>query len=426
MKNNIWAKRIPKFIFIIFIILSIAITSILVKNGVLFITKASPSQIPEDIRITNISDNSFTVSYATEENVTGSINFGKDINFGQVGLDERDQKTGSLTPHKIHHITVKNITPKTSYFFEIISGEDHYSNNKNPFKVTTGALIESNPPAQEPLIGNILLPNGSKPTEVMVYLTLKDSQDISTLAKDDGSFILPLNSLRRSDLSSYLNLDKNNVINLFLIGDSLKSNVKLSLRQSSPIPLITLSQNYDFIVSNNPIASESGVLESFPTVSVKQSKSNTKDPQIITPKKDQSFSDPTPQFKGTALPNEKVQIEIHSQDNIKAQVTTDSTGNWTYRPSTTLSPGQHTVTITTKDSFGILKTITQSFVVHAAEITATPTPTIFIPPSVIPTTLPVTKLPATGNSSILLTSILATFITFVGGLLFFLTKKSSV
>jgi hypothetical protein len=116
-------------------------------------------------------------------------------------------------------------------------------------------------------------------------------------------------------------------------------------------------------------------------------------PKILSPKDKQSFSSQKPQFNGISLPNEKVEIIIHSAEEITTQVTADKNGNWIYQPSSNLAPGDHTITIKTRDSSGILTTITQAFTVYAAEIpTPTATPSATPIPTILPTSAPIPTL----------------------------------
>lgn len=446
MRNSIWNKRIPTLLGIGMIGIGIIITSLLVKSGVIFISRAGPSQTPTDVRISNTQDSSFTVSYTTEDKVIGSINFGDSKNLGQSALDGRDQQTGSVTPHKIHNITVRGLNPSTKYYFSILSGQNTFLNNNDLFEAFTARAIDGSPSQQTPLSGKIILPNGAMPSEAIIYVTAENAQVISTLVKQDGSYILPLNSLLNKDLNGYFVFQKNTIIKLLAVGDSLKSNVLLSKDQINPIPTITLSNDYDFTVGSSPVTSQSSTSVGFPSFSSQlvSSSSANQNPQIITPKKDESFTDNKPLFKGNALPNEKVQIIIHSDEQIQTEVTSDANGNWTYRPATPLSPGNHTISIVSRDKSGILKTIQQSFVVYASGtqvnqsatpsatpiLTLAPTPTstsilIISPaPSLIPTsTIPTpTKipLPAAGNSSVIFLGMAAAATTIFGFLFFLL------
>jgi len=459
MKKNFWDRKIPTILGILVITIGVGITTFLVSQNTLFKSNASLSDQPKDVRITNVTDNSFTVSYSTDGQVAGSLNYGKDKSLGQAALDDRDQQTGNLANYNIHNLTVRLLSSQTQYFFTITSGQDSFLNNGQPFMVTTGPALAS-PSAQEPMTGKIILPDGTAPSEGLVYVTMDGAQVISTLVKSDGSYILPLNSLRTSDNSAYYTFSKNAGIKILAIGNSLSSNASLSFSQIHPIPTITLSKDYDFKTGEAPTTLPVN-LESFPTF---ESTSSAKaSPEILTPKENQSFTDQQPLFKGTGLPEQNVKIVIHSDALIQANITTDANGNWSYRPTAPLSPGNHTVTITTKNSAGILQTISQSFVVYAsgqqtnppASLTPTPsptptpkvTPTLTPTPTATPTVTPApfktaaptaspssqmqTKggivvspteklLPPTGSSSIVTVGIAGAMLTLAGGLLLLL------
>lgn len=145
MRNTIWEKRIPTLLGIFFIGISVILTSILVKQGVIFIGKAAPVYTPRNVRITNVTDSAFTVSYFTDEKIVGSINYGKDQKYGQVARDDRDQQAGSLTPYKIHNITLRNLSPLTKYYFSITNGDETFLNNDVAFEASTDVAIDSSP-----------------------------------------------------------------------------------------------------------------------------------------------------------------------------------------------------------------------------------------------------------------------------------------
>ena len=469
MKKKFWDKKIPTLLGIFLITIGVGVTTLLVKQGGLFQSNASPSEQPQNVRITNVTENSFTVSYTTTDNVVGSINYGKTPTLGQSGLDDRDQQSGSLTTFNLHNITVRNLSPSTKYFFTIISGKDTYMNNSQAFEVTTGTTISSNPTTQEPMSGKIIMPDGSAPKEVIIYVTADNSQVVSTLTKPDGTYILPLNAVRNADFSAYFDFSTGQNIKMLVVGNSLTSTANLLISQIQPVPTITLSSNYDFTLNQAPVATSSAALENFPDFSGGTSATNSaqNSPEITTPAKDESFTDQQPLFKGKALPNTDVEVTIHSSPTTTS-VTTDENGNWSFRPSTPLPPGNHTISITTKDSSGILKTIIQSFVVFAAgsqvsqsatpsatktptptetstptpTLTPTQTPTPVVIASVSDTPTPVISgtptptgvlqsftptptvklLPATGNPSIITAGILGIVISVIGALLFFMTR----
>lgn len=446
--NNIWNKRIPTLFGLLAIVVGIAVTSFLTKQGVIFTGQASPSDEPKNVQISNITDASFTVSYTTDGEVFGSLSVGQNTSLGNTVLDDRDK---TLTAHKAHVMTVKNLNPQTSYLFSIISGQNTYLKNGVLYDVKTGPPLDLSLSTERGnLSGKIVMPDGSNGTDTVIYLNIAGAQIMSTLTKSDGSYNLPLNSIKTAGLASYYDLLPEKVAKLSIFGNSLSSKASIRIVDISDVPTITLSQNYDFTISNSPLQDSTATPSAnqvFPSTA--PSSSNTT-PQILTPKKDQGFSDDQPLFKGKATPNEDVEITIHSDDNISARVVADQNGNWTYRPDTSLTPGTHTITIKTKDSFGILKTITQQFTVYAAGSqvgesatpsatltpTPTPTPTLtiipvatitpteIITPSQTPTSTPTptTILPPAGSSTLPTIGILGATLIFIGAFLFIFTR----
>lgn len=456
MKNSFWNKRIPTLLGLLILTLGVGLTTFLTNRETFFQIKAGSTQQPQNVRITNITDASFTVSYTTNEKTLGSINYGKDQNLGLSALDNRDKQSESIKNYQIHNIEVNNLMPQTKYYFTIISGQDTYLNNNQPFQVITGPTLNNASQGNTKIKGKLILPNGKSPSEAIVYVTAENSEVFSALALQDGTYEIPLNIIRTSDLSSYYIFTQNSLIKMLAFGDSLSSNISFFENQAKFVPTITLSKDYDF--TNNTIsqASPSASLETFPSFESTSSASKNKKPQILTPKKDEGLTDDQPLFKGTGLPKENVQIIIHSDENIQTQVTTDKNGNWSYRPQESLSPGEHTITIITRDASGILKTITQSFVVYAsgtqipnasgsptptpttlpkptATLTPTPTPSVLTyltstpSPTQILTPTPVSTfsgslLPPAGNPSIMALGIVGLLISLTGSLLFLLTR----
>lgn len=389
MKESIWSKKIPTLLGIVFIFAGIIITTFLVNQTTIFRIKAGGSNVPRNVKITNITDTSFTVSYLTDDSVLGSVNFGKGENLDQTALDERDLISGKPNPYKVHSITTRNLSSTTEYSFAIISGADRFVDNGKPYKVITGEKIESEPSQQKPLAGKIITEIGDPPEEGIAYLRIEGAQEASVLLKNDGSYILPLNSLRSENNSSYFNFSEDIILNLSAFGDSASSNTTLSLSQINPVPVITLGQSYDF-KENKIISSESSPSPQ-PTLPENKINETTNQNKVEVPKDNQTFTDQQPEFSGVVAPNQKVEIEIHSDENLKTSVSADSLGNWTFRPNKNLSPGEHTITISTSDQNGFITRITRKFTVYAqgsqfTESTpsegATPTPSTNLSPSI--------------------------------------------
>lgn len=460
MRNTIWEKRIPTLLGILLIAIGLGITSYLTTQGIIYISKASPSGTPEEVRITNITDSAFTVSYRTTDKVIGSINYGKNKKLGTIARDDRDQQNNTLTSFSLHNMTVRNLEKSTKYYFTITSGNESF--DEQVYEVVTASEIEENPSQQEPISGKIILSDGKNPNESIIYATIDGAQLISTLGKPDGSYILPLNSLRKTDLKSYFTFNENK-IKIQAVGEkNLSSNIVVFLKQTKPVPTVTLSVNYDFTEGNESVSTDSAELQNFSSFSgIKPiSRSSGTEVKITSPEDSQGFSDQQPLFKGTAQPNSTVEVIIHSFEEIKQQVVADSNGNWTFRPDQPLSPGAHTITIVARDAGGIQREIVKNFTVFESgtQVTESATPSavptvpvqtisptpIIITPTQIPVSTPVPTLTtpvlptsiatasspiptivSPGSSSAFQVGVIGLSISLFGGFLFLLSHKKS-
>lgn len=292
MRDSIWNVRMPTVFGLLLLLVGVAVTSYLTQTGVIFTSRASAAHTPENIRITNVSSDSFTISYTTAEKNTGVISYGKDKNLTQTANDDRNGQADPLTPHLVHHVTLRNLSPSTKYYFSITSGPDTFLKNGELFEATTASSISTNPTKQQPITGKILTPDGKETDEAIVYLTTDGAQMISTLVKN-GKYTVALNTMRTTDLSRYITLNDTSLIKILAVGSSTQSNATINTKQATSMPTITLSQDYDFTASSSPVASSSAQI-GFPALTA-DSTSNI-DPTIVTPKKRRIIHGPKTTF----------------------------------------------------------------------------------------------------------------------------------
>ena len=454
--------RVPQYLGAFVLFFSFVAIFWLSQNAILLGTKAAAGKEPKNVQISNVTDTSFTVSYLTDDRVLGTVSFGSSATLGSIALDDQDQIAGKPFPHRIHHITITKLNPSTRYYFSINSDDQTYTDNEAPYEVMTAITTSDSPSGQPPLSGQLVLDSGSPPTEALIYISSDTTQLLSAIVKPDGSYLLPLNAWRKKDLSGNITLSPTDKLTLLAAVPEAQSQATILANQTGTVPLITLSKNYDFSLSNLPLtASQSGQLttpqENLP---LEPDTSTVSSPTIITPKTEEKFQDAQPLFKGKALPSESVTITIESEQVISTTVTADEYGNWSFRPATPLTSGAHTITIKSPDISGIIQSISQSFTVHAQGTqftepsvspiadptptasasptpitqvtpnpTATPSPTVTptvpitpTPPVIVtagPTVTPAPMQPA-GNSSAVLAIIIASLSVGLGGILFFL------
>lgn len=396
MRNSIWNRRFPTLLGLLLITIGVLVTSLLVRSGVITIGRAAPENAPKDIRISNISNDGFKVSYTTSDSVLGSVSYGETQDLEKSAFDTRDQTAGNVTVYKTHQIDVGNLKPETRYFFSITSGNNTFLDSGKPFEAKTGPVIDETPSQQTPLSGKVLLPNGSTPKEALVYITTDGAQTLSALVKLDGAFIVPLNAMRTTDLTAFLAFENIQTITILITDSLMQSTIVAQLDGISPLPTVTLSQNYDFTMSQDPLIENIATAAAsfgFPSLHVTEVTEQSQ-PQIISPQKGQAFTDEQPLFRGIARPGETVEITIESEI-ITETVTADPKGGWRFRPQEPLAPGEHTITIITRDVSGVLRTISQSFTVYAQGSQVSQSAT----PSATPTTRAPTQSPTPSPSS---------------------------
>ncbi len=378
MKRSIFDKRIPTLLAFLLIIGGIGAATVFVQRNTYFNQHASGSEAPVNVHVTNRTDTSFTVTYTTTEALPGTVSLRQMNNAEQIYFDDRDERTKISQPYTVHSITIKTLQPTLTYYFSITSGSGTYLNNGSLFTYATLPSLEKDTTNAVELKGEIIAPTGESPPEGLVIATTPNGQLISTLTNSQGEYILSLP------------FSQPQPITITLSGQNQSSTVVVS-SDMKDIPLVTLSKDYDFTQTTQPLSQSFNQSPSFPAFSVEKPPSGTI--SITTPQQNNNFVDQQPLFKGTALPNARVIITIHSDKNIQTAVTANAFGQWSYRPDTQLSPGQHTITIATKNTFGITQTVTQTFTVFSSGSqvfqSATPSATPTTKPTQAPTNTPV-------------------------------------
>jgi hypothetical protein len=455
-RNKLLNKQLPAYLGFVVMLVALGITIFLSGNTYIFVSKAAAGSDPKNIQISNISPTSFTVSYTTDETATGSISYGIDPTTPEVALDDRDQQASGSADYQIHYITVKNLTPATKYYFSITSGSQKVENSGNPFIIATLPTLQNPPTGQPTLSGTVALSSGSVPPEGIVYVSATNTLQLATLINPDGSYQIPLNQMLDSNASSAASLTPTTVLTVEAVTDTQQSTAKVLVSQAGQVPKIILPQDYDFTLGPTqptPVPSGATTGGGFPAL---DTPSPVSSPEITTPTDQEAFSDQQPLFQGRAIANTEVDILIQSQQEISVKLQSDNTGSWEFRPPIKLAPGNHTITIKSVDTSGILQTIMRSFTVYASgskfvepsvsPIATTPSPTVQILPTGLPTptTAPTSNptptptqavtptqgpivtpiptrmpVPKTGSSAVVTGTIAGLSILSIGALLFF-------
>lgn len=427
-------RKIPTLVGILLVIALMAGISFLFQFFTKTQTRASTSIEPQEVTVTNISDSSFTLTWQTEEPTTGTLvavstTTGKKYS----GFDERDA-TGKLGKYTTHSVTIRSAVPLTTYDVTILSNGKKYPTDKKSYQVTTFDTLTTTPPNLDPAYGKVVTNDGTPAEGTVVFLTLTDSQMLSTVVRNSGSWIIPLSTIRAFDGSSYLPENERITETLVVKKGTTESKVLTDTLNDAPVPDITLGETYDF---RNRDAKK-------PTISTlaqntTQTKAvlgaTTKTPGAITliaPAEDAAVSTFRPQVTGTGIAGKKVTITLGIKTLITGTTIVGKDGLWRYTPSQSLSAGKQRVTISTVDAtnkptvlthtFTVLKSGTQVLgdATESGELT-TPTP---IPTEEATESATIASEPMPTSGSLLPTILLLTLGTalFVGGGSFLFVK----
>lgn len=415
-------KKIPTILGVLIILSGIGAALYLDRFSQSLTSKAEENQIPTDIHFTNITDNSFTVSWMTQSAVTGGVS----INNGFQKLTYLDDLDSDNVPRPrtTHLVTIKNLKEESSYDLKLISAGLGCSKSAlcPAYTQKTGKKMDSKVDLP-PLHGTIVNKDGNPAYGALVYLVAEKSSPLSGRVDTAGLYVLPLNNLRTADLAGRPNLEDHDILQISGFASlsdttSAVTDIK-SIRQNFTIPKMMLGNSYNFIdlISKIDIIAKTsneyilGDATSTNPSAVSATASSKSAIEILFPKKNNDVtSDTRPRIRGIGTPGQQLLITVNSTPQT-AKVTVGKDGVWYYRPGNDLPPGIHHLSVNGFDKKGKSITVNRTFMVlksgeavlgestPSASLTPTnipiSTPTITpltptVTPSVTPTTTPTT------------------------------------
>lgn len=435
-RRAFWQKQIPVLAGLAVLVIALVAGLVMFSDGLgVFAPRATPQTTPKQVKITNVGDKAFTVSFYTDETTVGFVKYGLVADTLKTqASDDRDQLTGSVGKFSLHHITVKSLKPNTAYYFTVGTGSgSSFDNNGVPFMVKTAADPGTPPPVAKTVYGNVMTPGGTPAEGSVVYLAAEGGGELSALVKASGSWAISLASARVSDGTSYLNITDDTALTVFVQSAPLSQTAQVSttVKEAQPLADVTLGKTValDESAIDEPTpeptteadsASDSAEVQDTPAASASATPSPTLSlaPLAASPSASASSKSatvaasasaktatpsavlnleqlaskpgstavviPAPKIMGMAKPSVEVKVSVHSEVEITDTVTADANGNFTLDLSKyqDLEPGEHTVTYSYTDpTTGQEVTKTQTFTVAPKQLAMAPlgagtTPTV--------------------------------------------------
>lgn len=230
--------KIPTILGLGIIFLGLASGVFLVLRQQIFTSQAAPDITPQNITLTNLTENSVSISWQTNAQATSFVTFGQNSPGEQTALDDRDTTTPK--PHLTHYVTLKNLLPQTNYQFKIVSGK--VSSEVQSFETAKPAANKTN---FTPIIGTVS-DSSTALNEGIVYLSINGAYLQSALVKMGGNFLIPLSYIRKNDLSDIYPLEEDTNAKITIVSDKGSASLLFSLKNNpAPLPAIKLGQSLD-------------------------------------------------------------------------------------------------------------------------------------------------------------------------------------
>lgn len=385
-------RKIPTIIGLLLIMGVVGVVIVLFENASRSQSRASGSEQPKNIQLTNISSTSFTVTWLTDSPATGTVRLSVSALRSTTAFDDRDTN-GKLTSYQAHSVTVRSLSPNTNYSLKILSNGKSYGDNGKPLSVHTAPTIGKGSSGLEPAYGTIMTPSGSPANGALVYLTLEGGQLLSTITNTSGSWLITLNASRTIALDRYIAPADRITESIRVMTNEGEATATTDTLNDAPVSEMTLGKTYDF--RKQQAGTKPSTLatskESTPAIlgaQKEQLKNQSSVVSIAMPVNGAAISTAFPLIQGTGIPTHTVSVVVGITNPVSGSTVVGTDGMWRFTPTRPLAPGKQSVTVTSLDGTNKPVAITHAFTVlkSGSQVLGDATPSATLEPT--PTATP--------------------------------------
>lgn len=253
-------KQIPTILGLLILFVALISGVLLFGQGTgVFAPRATPQTTPKNIRLSNLTDKSFTVSFYTDESTVAFIKYGEEAKtLNKQASDDRDQLSGIVKDYRLHHVTVRGLEPGKDYYYVLGTGSSTFDNDGQAYKITTIAKQSQSPPNNQTVYGNVMLADGKPAEGAIVYVYGDQLGTLSSLVKASGSFGISLANAFSLDKSTYAQLSDESQLEIKVQGiePNLLSSVKTTIASAQPVADLILGQKADLASTDASASAE--------------------------------------------------------------------------------------------------------------------------------------------------------------------------
>lgn len=396
--------KIPSFLAVAII----AGTSFLVSN--FFLSSPQSTQAVKknviSLDVSNVSATRANIVWRTSEKEIGLVAFGDaEKKLSTVVTDERDTNT-KRSRYFNHSILLNNLTPNHTYFYSLTNEKELLSiNDRTVFRFRT-APADNRINSLKPAYGTVISSTGAPEKNALVILRSKGGITLTTISKNSGEWLAPLNGLLSSKDLSLLNPSPSDRITIELFDEKGNvSTVKAPIQLVSPVAdPVKMGRTYSLPEDTQVLGTSTEVASSSAKIDPVQNEVF----KLSYPIEDAVIPVGNPLIKGRATPLSSISVTVQPSNATSQAVSkstmSDSRGDWKVSLSKSLLAGSYKLvakngTDTISRTFTITKSGEQVLgeATGSAQITSTPTPTPTAKITAEPTDITPT-LPSTGGN----------------------------
>ncbi|MBP7343893.1 MAG: fibronectin type III domain-containing protein [Clostridia bacterium] len=178
----------------------------------------------DSVIIANLTDISVVIAWRSSEKEEGYVKYGTSkTNLNNEMIDSRDTLT-TKGKYYSHYVSSDRLSPNTTYYFEIHSGNKVYDKSGSKYSFTTFSTL-STAPALDMRTGKVI--NASDPSDWIAVFKIIDNDSkgtsgssgyIATLPDEKGSWTLVVGDARSADGSSYFVFSDDDILQGSFLG----------------------------------------------------------------------------------------------------------------------------------------------------------------------------------------------------------------
>lgn len=385
-------SKIPTILGLVLLIAATFAGVFFINSRQIFRIGAGGESEPNDVRVSNITDSSLTISWTTDKESVGFIVWNK-------GATQTGEKGYTQL------VTLSGLEAGISYKYKINSNGAFFDNNGVPWQATTSLPAQA-ATGQTVISGSVLTATGQPVKKALVYINITGVL-FSTLTSDSGNYVVQLPDVY--PISTLLEI-------FVQAGPMGVSSAQIYPQAAKPVPPMILGSTHDFKSLTPAIPGDTPEVSlNLPEGIDEESKFDIQDLEetpaslpIVTLEsvdEGETVTSTQPEFFGDGPKGTELTIKIESENPITDKVGVDNDGFWNWNPPEDLAPGPHKITITWKDLSGITRNLTRNFVVQAGEAPAFEASGSATTQTPSPTPKATTTAKATPTQSVLPTSV---------------------